>query len=302
MALVACSLASLGSAACSTGGPVAPTAVAASYGIDGVALSVGQRPILFYRTRAMAAAEPWRIHYLHPVYAPDGRVLTEDAPPDHVHQRGIYWAWRRILLHGVPIADGWVGRDFSLQLSEPRFESLAGGAGRLHTRAIWRVQQPQGGLDLIEETTSIDVSVPQPDEFHVDVDIRLRALQPGVALAGTDDDKGYGGFSVRLAEAGRLDFMSDGVALVARVSAVETGATVGFSWPGGARSSGLQVEIACTVDGQPWRRWILRREPSMQNCAFPGRTLVGIPTDRPLPLRASLRLIAPPADPAGPAR
>lgn len=299
-ALVLCTLLSLGSAACTTIGSFAQAPVAASYGDDGVLLSVGPHPVLFYRTRA-AAAEPWRVHYLHPVYAPDGRVLTEDAPPDHPHQRGVYWAWRRILFQGLPAADGWVGRDLTLQLSEPRFESLADGAGRLHTRAIWRVQQPQGTLDLIEESTTIDVSAPRPDEFQVVVEIRLRALRSGVELAGTDDDKGYGGFSVRLPEAERLDFMSDGVALQARVAAVETGAKVEFSWPGEARSSGLRVEMACAVDGRPWRQWVLRREPSMQNCAFPGRTPVAIPTDRPLHLSASLRLRAPAATPARPA-
>ncbi len=300
MGLLVCALLSLGSSACSTGRSATQAPVAASFSDDGVQLSVGQRPILFYRTRALAAAEPWRIHYLHPVYAPDGRVLTEDAPPDHLHQRGIYWAWRRILFQGVPVADGWVGRDLTLQLSEPRFEALADGAGRLHTRAIWRVPQPQGGLNLIEENATIDVSVPRPDEYHVDIEIRLRALQAGVALAGTDDDKGYGGFSVRLPEAERLEFTSHGAALQARVSAVETGATVEFSWPDGARSSGLRVEMACSVDGRPWHRWILRREPSMQNCAFPGRTPVAIPIDRPLQLRASVRLHAPAGTPAPP--
>jgi hypothetical protein len=159
----------------------------------------------------------------------------------------------------------------------------------------------QGGVDLIEESTTIDVRVPQADEFHVAVEIRLRALRSGVELAGTDDEKGYGGFSVRLPEAERLDFASHGAALQARVAAVETGATVEFTWLDGARSSGLRVSMACTVDGRPWRQWILRREPSMQNCAFPGRTPVAVPTDRSLQLRASLRLLAPEASLSRPA-
>lgn len=297
MAPLLLALSSLGTAACTTGKSGAQAPVAARYSDNGVQLSAGPYPILFYRTRPVTAAEPWRIHYLHPVYAPDGRVLTEDAPADHLHQRGVYWAWRRILFQGLPIADGWVGRDLTLQLSEPRFEALADGAGRLHTRAIWRVWQPRGALDLIEESTTIDVSVPQPDEFRIDVEIRLRALQPQVALAGTDDEKGYGGFSVRLPEAELLDFASDGAALQARTEAVATGEVVEFSWPAGARSTGLRVEMTCSVDGRAWRQWVLRREPSMQNCAFPGRTPVAVPSDRPLLLRASLRLRAPAALP-----
>jgi hypothetical protein len=288
--------------ACTTGRPVLPVPVTASYRDDGVLLSAGHRPILFYRSRPPAAAEPWRVHYLHPVHAPDGRLLSEDAPADHVHQRGVYWAWRRILLHDVPVADGWVGRDLNLQVSVPRFEALADGVGRLHTRAVWRVRQAPLALDLIEENTTFDVSVLEPGEFRIEIEIHLRALQSGVALAGTDDEKGYGGFSFRLPEPERLEFSSNGATLQARVAAVETGTTVEFGWADGARSSGLRVDMACTVDGQPWRQWVLRREPSMQNCAFPGRRPVVVPVDRPLRLHVSLRLRAPVASAAAPVR
>jgi hypothetical protein len=50
------------------------------------------------------------------------------------------------------------------------------------------------------------------------------------------------------------------------------------------------VSITCQVDDQPWMEWVLRQELSMQNCAFPGRTPVAVPTGRALHLSATLSL------------
>ena len=38
--------------------------------------------------------------YLHPVYSPDGTVLTDDFNPDHPHHRGISWMWADVSVGG----------------------------------------------------------------------------------------------------------------------------------------------------------------------------------------------------------
>ncbi len=38
--------------------------------------------------------------YLHPVHTPAGRLVTGDYPPDHKHQRGIFFAWTHTEFEG----------------------------------------------------------------------------------------------------------------------------------------------------------------------------------------------------------
>jgi hypothetical protein len=45
-------------------------------------------------------AEMSRSGYLHPVYAPDGTLLTDDFNPDHAHHRGISWMWQVVKVDG----------------------------------------------------------------------------------------------------------------------------------------------------------------------------------------------------------
>lgn len=33
--------------------------------------------------------------YIHPLYAPNGAVVTDDFPSDHLHQRGVFFAWTK---------------------------------------------------------------------------------------------------------------------------------------------------------------------------------------------------------------
>ena len=37
-----------------------------------------------------------RSDYIHPVYGPEGELLTRDWSKDHPHHRGIYWAWPEV--------------------------------------------------------------------------------------------------------------------------------------------------------------------------------------------------------------
>lgn len=38
--------------------------------------------------------------YLHPVWTPSGRVITDDYPPDHIHHHGIWAAWTNTIFQG----------------------------------------------------------------------------------------------------------------------------------------------------------------------------------------------------------
>jgi len=41
-----------------------------------------------------------RSNYVHPLFGPNGEILTKDYSPDHPHHRGIYWAWPEVTYRG----------------------------------------------------------------------------------------------------------------------------------------------------------------------------------------------------------
>ncbi|GDY19888.1 hypothetical protein LBMAG56_12330 [Verrucomicrobiota bacterium] len=70
-----------------------------------VRLSVGGRPVAAYQTTPSEAPAGVSAHYrhgayLHPVFTPGGRLVTADYPPDHRHQRGIFFAWTHTEFEG----------------------------------------------------------------------------------------------------------------------------------------------------------------------------------------------------------
>ncbi len=274
-------------AGCTTS-PAPLSRVSISTRADGVAFEEAGRPVLFYRTRADAGREPWRVNYIHPLYSVAGAVLTEDAPVDHIHQRGLYWAWRRVLVDGVRVADGWVGDRLVLDVAEPVTRTWPDGSAQLDVRTVWRA--PVGAVEraIIEETSTIRAHPTIDGRRRLEIEVRLRGLLDGVQLAGTDDDKGYGGLSFRFAHATDVQLEADGRPIQATLAGMNAGDTVTFRWPSLPAPWPASIQVVCEVDAKPWAQWVLRQEPSMQNCAFPGRTPVQVPTGRPLALRATL--------------
>ena len=269
---------------------VRPERVTAEVVDDGIRVTAGGQPVLFYRTRPDRGREPWRVNYIHPVHSVAGAILTEDAPVDHLHQRGVYWAWRRILVEGDRVADGWVGDGLSLEVTRRMALDRSDGSAQVETRVLWRV--PLGGalVEIVEENSRIRVFPVAGGQRRIDLEVRLRALRRGVAIAGTDDEKGYGGLSMRFANGPQVQLAGDGRVLRATPAGLEAGESVEFSWPALPPPWPARVTARCTVDGRPWTRWVLRQEPSMQNCAYPGSSPVELPTGKDLVLSVTLDL------------
>lgn len=69
------------------------------------------KPILTYNyaiDQPPRAANPLyqRSGYLHPLYTPQGHILTDDFPPDHLHQHAIFTAWVKTTFRGRNV-DFW---------------------------------------------------------------------------------------------------------------------------------------------------------------------------------------------------
>lgn len=58
--------------------------------------------------------------YIHPIYSPSGRLVTDDYPPDHYHHHGIWFAWTKTQFEG----------------GHPDFWNVADGTGRVDFEAV----------------------------------------------------------------------------------------------------------------------------------------------------------------------
>lgn len=270
--------------------------VDAVFAPDGVTITDGGKSVLFYRTTAADTHEPGRLNYVHPIYAPDGTVLTEDRPADHLHQRGAFWSWHQVIVDGKNVADGWFMKGLTFHVREKRFKSDNTGGGTLVVNADWIVNSAPEVAYVARETTKVRVYALKDGARRIDFDTVITARSDTLALGGSDDVKGYGGFSVRLIKPDRLNFGSGGKSVTPAVTPVEAGKSMGFAWTPGEGSPAWTVGLACKANGAPITRWILRKELSMQNCVFPGRAPFVLKKDQTLRLQSTL--IIRPATPA----
>lgn len=72
---------------------------------NGLLVRIDNKPLLFYHTKeAMPPADSpayyRRSGFIHPLYSPNGSILTDDFPADHAHQHGIFMTWVNTTFRG----------------------------------------------------------------------------------------------------------------------------------------------------------------------------------------------------------
>ncbi len=74
---------------------------------DAVVVTAGEKEILRYQTRRHegSALPVDSVGYFHPLATPTGVMMTDVAPADHKHHRGVFLAW--VEMHGKKDADFW---------------------------------------------------------------------------------------------------------------------------------------------------------------------------------------------------
>lgn len=263
----------------------------AAIGPEGVTITDNDRPVLFYRTKAADPSEPGRLNYIHPLYAPDGTLLTEDRPADHLHQRGVFWSWHQIRLGGDLVADGWFMKGLTFFVKQTNFDGEPGGAGVLTLHVQWIINSGPELLFVADEVTKVRILPLKAGARRLEFDTVITPLIDDLSIGGSDDPKGYGGFSMRLRAPDRLTFSSGGKPVKPAVTPVQAGNSMGFSWPGQPGLSKWGVGMSCKVNGKPVTQWILRRELSMQNCVWPGRAPVALPRGKTLHLETTVVIV-----------
>lgn len=252
--------------------PAIDKRVDAVFADDAVTLTEAGKTVLVYRAKpANPAVEPGRANHVSALYAPDGVALVEDRPGDHPHQRGIWWAWMNVQSDGQTVADGWYMKGLAYIVREKRFLGDAEGGGTLTVDVDWVVNSGPELVYVARETSKITVRPLKAGVRRVLFDTTIVSRVDALGLGGSADDRGFGGFSIRLVDPEHLIFSSGGGTITPTGGAVDAGPSMGFAWSGASGAPNWSVGLACKANGQAIKRWMLYNDRSMQNCVFPGR-------------------------------
>ncbi|MBT4818508.1 MAG: hypothetical protein HON70_22550, partial [Lentisphaerae bacterium] len=160
----------------------------------------GGRPVLRYNARTVPVPDGVsgiyavaRSGYIHPLFGPDGTVLTADYSKDHPHHRGIYWAWPEVTYKGKTHDLHALQGVFSRPEGVPHWETN-GDAATLEatSRWLWENKTP-----IVREAVQIDIDAATSEMRVVDLTFSYEALEPGVTIARRGREA-YGGLNVRL--------------------------------------------------------------------------------------------------------
>jgi len=257
---------------------------------QGFLFTENEKKILFYQISPKDHnGEYERCNYIHPLWGMDGAVLTEDFPEDHLHHRGIFWGWHQILIEDKSIGDGWALENLRQEVTNVSFESLKDGSVLLKSQVDWK-RKPKGiTAPYLRENTTMIIHKKKKNYRRIDFEISLLALVNNLKIGGSDDEKGYGGFSARIVLPDDVVFKGSSGEITPLNTAVKSDGFVNIS--GSFGKGGRKAGIVLVDDPQnPMypQKWILRKAKSMQNVVFPGRDLVMISSVKPLILKYSI--------------
>jgi hypothetical protein len=162
-------------------------------------LTENGKPVFIYNHGLMrkqgVPEDRYRCCYLHPVYSPDGVVLTDDFPSDHYHHRGIFWTWPIVRIDGQQY-DAWLIHGIRQKFVRWIARETGAQSARLGVENGWYV----GGRKVVRETVEIRVHPAAAGQRQLDFTLHFEALDTPVVLQGEPtQQKGYGGFCVRFA-------------------------------------------------------------------------------------------------------
>jgi len=259
---------------------------------EGVCILENGDTVLFYQssTKSMSGEYP-RADYIHPLYDLKGEILTEDFPEDHLHQRGIFWTWHQVWIGEERMGDAWETRDFIWDVQETSTSHTDDGSIILNTETLWKsplyINKKGVKEAFARETAGIKV-YPAEEYFRmIDFEIHIHALVDGLKIGGSEDPKGYGGFSVRMKLPDDVLFKGVNGLVEPQNLAINAGPWVDISGTGASGIRGITIVDHPGNPGYP-QPWILRKKESMQNPAYPGRFPVEIPRAEPMVLKYRL--------------
>lgn len=229
-----------------------------------------------------------RNNYIHPLMSLEGDTLTEDFPSDHPHQRGLYWAWHQIYVDTNYVSDSWALKNFNSKLISIETVKTADSAVII-ANLNWSSPIYKNGKPYLAETTTITTHKLKNDIRTINFKIDLMALVPNVSIGGSDNEKGYGGFSLRIKMPDNLKFTSEKGDIIPQNLQINAGKRMDFSAQFGKKVVVSGITIICNENNPNYPQpWILRAKKSMQNVVFPGKNRILLSQNKKLELKYSV--------------
>ncbi|HJS01170.1 MAG TPA: DUF6807 family protein [Flavobacterium sp.] len=235
-----------------------------------------------------------RSNYIHPLYGLDGAVLTEDFPLDHLHHRGIFWAWHQLYIGKKRIGNGWEIENFKWEVASVKEIKQQNHSKAIQTTVYWK--SPlwiKKGIEkaFVKETTTISVHPKKEHYRQIDIEIALLALEANMKIGGSEDEKGYGGFSPRIRLSDDIVFTDPSGKITPTNLPIPASEWMDLSGSIGKNNTKAGATILCHPKNPGFPNpWILRSKKSMQNAVYPhpGAKAIPLSNKKPTVLRYSL--------------
>ncbi|WP_339714065.1 DUF6807 family protein [Cyclobacterium amurskyense] len=252
----------------------------------GLLLLSDGKPRLFYQMETISENGQYpRANYLHPVFDTKGEIVTEDFPKDHLHHRGIFWTWHQLWVDDLRIGDPWISEGVEWEVKKSKTKIHPNNSATIELKVIWKGNKVLK-KNIIEENTIITFQSIGSQAYKITFDITLKPLTSGVRIGGSEDAKGYGGFSPRIKLSENAGFFDENGPVTPDNLPVAAGDWINIT-KNGPDDAG--VVIMGEPDKLPsYQGWILRKRNSMQNMAFPGQEPLLLDKKEPLHFRNQL--------------
>ncbi len=163
-------------------------------------VKVGRKPVLRYNHAVIPSPDPKtpyyaRSGYIHPIFSPAGKIVTDDFNPDHAHQHGVMFAWRKSKFEGHAV-NCWEQKNSLGKVEHVEIESSGDGPVFGHFTACLRHvsnASPDGPKTMLDETWQVRV-VNAADNFLFDVVSTQNAHSASPLFV---EKVHYGGFAIR---------------------------------------------------------------------------------------------------------
>ncbi|MEL1241782.1 DUF6807 family protein [Flavobacterium flavipallidum] len=236
-----------------------------------------------------------RSNYIHPLYNLDGSILSEDFPADHLHHRGIFWAWHQLYIGNKRIGDGWEIENFKCEVSSVKEKRQKDFSKAIQSTVLWKspLWKDKKGVEkaFVKETTVIRVYPKQHNYRLIDIEISILALEPNMKIGGSEDEKGYGGFSPRIKLSEDIIFTNPKGKISPTNLAIPASEWMDVSGSIGKNNTSAGLTVLCNPQNPGFPNpWILRAKKSMQNAVypFPGSKAIPLSNKKPTVLRYRL--------------
>jgi hypothetical protein len=269
-------------------------------GDTGLELTDGGQPVFVYNFGMVSSnvkGAVTRSCYLHPVYAPNGVLITDDFNPNHQHHRGISWMWQDITVDGRK-GDIWTLKGFQERFVQWKARETSGPTAKLAFENGWFDSDKKDGKKFVKEDVEIVTHgvehSPSGLKRQLDFTIRIEAIDKPVEIVGTSEgNKGFGGFCFRVAPrdggtAKTIIRTEKGISAKDQEMGRNAWAEVAGTFHG--KQAWGRIDDLEGNPGFPQNGWLLRHGFGFMNVSYPGRTPITLQPGKPLELKYRVTL------------